>query len=229
MARRAGLGWIGKNRFFFHREHGGSVGIAELVVDSAIQDGDAPISSAPCGECSLCFESCPTGALRDDGIAAPTCLSYLTAEFRGSIPEGLRATVGTRLFGCDTCLAACPRGQFSKDPAGGEDDLSFLHRTLSVRSNREFNRRFAGTPFFRLGRKAFLRNVAVVLGNIGSGDGLAPLEQALTTDPAWLVREHAAWGVGQIGGQKAKVILEKALSREEDATVRSAMERALAE
>ena len=228
IARRAGLGWIGKNRYLIHRKHGGNIGLGELLVDCVFQSahGDAP--SALCGDCRLCIEACPTHALGPYGIDARLCLSYCTGESRGPIPTEMREMMGTVILGCDTCLGVCPYGKLPPSPAWSERHVSFLKDVLMMRSNKEFMRCFQESVFLRLGRKATLRNVAVACGNLGREDMIPFLEEVLSDDPASLVREHAAWAIGQIGGQTARLVLERRLKHQEDSAVRQTIETALA-
>jgi epoxyqueuosine reductase len=209
IARRAGLGWIGKNRYLIHEKHGGNVGLGELVVDRDFGNTGEESPSVLCGDCRLCVEACPTGALTTEGITSRVCLSYLTGEFRGTIPQEMRSAIGIRILGCDTCLSVCPYGMLPSPPEPREIHVSFLKEALRVRSNREFTRRFEGSAFLRLGRKATLRNVAVACGNLGREDLIPCLEDALSNDPASIVREHAAWALGRIGGQTARRVLER--------------------
>jgi epoxyqueuosine reductase len=229
IARRAGLGWIGKNRYLIHQEHGGNVGLGELLVDCDFETARGGALSGLCGDCRLCLEACPTGALTTEGVDARRCLSYCTGESRGSIPREMRDAMGTRILGCDACLAVCPHGKLPSPPRWSERNIAFLKNVLTIRSNREFARYFEGSGFVRLGRNATLRNVAVACGNLGRLDLIPFLEQALSDDPASLVREHAAWAIGRIGGQTARLVLERQRKHQDDSAVRQTIEIALAQ
>ncbi len=199
LAARAGLGWIGKNRYLFHPDFGGDIGIAEIAVADEVEGmAQAEMLRGQCGDCRLCIEACPTGALTEYGVNSSLCLSYHTTESKSALPEELRAILGLRFLGCDSCLAACPFGKLSPPPRRKVDDTAFLHRVLALRSNRVFQRFAAESPFARLGRKAALRNAAVVAGNLESDELVRALRDVLVHDGSPLVREHASWALAKI-------------------------------
>ena len=184
-----------------HRDLGPWLLLGEIVTTLDL----APDAPAPdrCGTCSRCLEGCPTGAITAPyQLDARRCIAYLTIELKGSIPEELRPLIGDRVYGCDACLDVCPWNRFAQTtrevrlvapPPGDRDQL---HDLLEI-SAAEFKRRFARSPILRVKRRGLLRNVCVVLGNIGTADDLPALRRAeLHEEP--LVREHAGWAVGQI-------------------------------
>jgi epoxyqueuosine reductase len=194
---------------------------------------DAP-ATAHCGSCTRCLVACPTGALVAPGVLdARRCIAYLTIELRGPIPRELRPLMGTHIFGCDICQAVCPWNR--RPPAAPEP--SFLPRAgfaapelipwLGL-SEEAFRSRFRDSPVKRAKRQGLLRNVAVALGNLRDPRAIPALQGALL-DPEPLVRGHAAWALGRIGGLEAQQALCAALGTETHADVREELRLALAE
>ena len=198
LAALAGIGWQGKNTLLIHREHGPWLLLGFLLTDLVIP-AETP-DSDHCGTCTRCLDACPTQAFPKPYVLdARRCLAYLTIEHPGEIPEEFRPLVGDRLFGCDECLEVCPWNRHAhnareiKLTPRPRPDL----RDMLAWDDARFRSEFRGTPVFRLKRKRWLRNVSVVLGNIGETADLPALEQAgKDEDP--LVREHAVWAVNQI-------------------------------
>jgi epoxyqueuosine reductase len=232
LAWRAGLGWPGKNTNLINRRLGSWLFLGAILLNRELVY-DAP-ATAHCGTCTRCLVACPTGALVAPGVLdARRCISYLTIELRGPIPRELRPLLGTHIFGCDICQAVCPwnrKAPESSDPA-------FLPRAgfaapelipLLGLSDDEFRARFRGSPIARAKRRGLLRNVAVALGNLRDLRALPALEAALhEADP--LIRSHAAWALGRLGGSSARRILHTALSSERDVDVQEEMTLALTE
>jgi epoxyqueuosine reductase len=200
-AAAAGIGAWGKNTCLLHPEHGSWFFLGEVVTDLALEP-DAPRTDM-CGSCTACLEACPTGALPAAyTLDATRCISYLTIELKGAIPEDRREGVGRHVFGCDICQDVCPwnrrrreRGQTAFEPRPGLEapDLE----DLAALDAEAFRQRFRGSPLKRAKRRGFLRNVAVALGN--SGDpGKRPLLQRLAADEDPLVREHAIWALERL-------------------------------
>jgi epoxyqueuosine reductase len=129
-------------------------------------------------------------------LDARLCISYLTIELKGSIPEELRPNIGDRIFGCDDCLEVCPWNRFARLSQFRPRELPPLTEFLSW-SEAKFRQFFHGTPIYRIKRRGFLRNVCVALGNVGDGSALPALRKVLE-DPEPLVREHAAWAIDRI-------------------------------
>jgi epoxyqueuosine reductase len=232
LAWRAGLGWPGKNTNLINRRMGSWLFLGAILLDREL-GYDAP-ATAHCGTCTRCLVACPTGALVAPGVLdARRCISYLTIELRGPIPRELRPLMGTHIFGCDICQAVCPWNR--KAPAAS--DVAFLPRAgfaapelipLLCLSEDEFRARFHGSPVARAKRRGLVRNVAVALGNLRDLRALPALEAALH-DAEPLIRGHAAWALGRIGGSRARHILHDALSTERDADIQGEMTSALAE
>lgn len=202
-ARRAGLGWFGKNTMLLHPRLGSWFFLGALLLDLDLEV-DAPFETAHCGTCTACLDACPTQAFPEPGVLdARRCISYLTIELRGSMPEDLRAGVGDWLFGCDVCQEVCPWNR--KAPPGNEPRLKPRPdlagpdaRELLTLTEEEFRRRFRGTALWRTKRAGLARNSAIVLGNIGGEADLPALAAAAAQDGDPSVREAAAWAIGRI-------------------------------
>jgi epoxyqueuosine reductase len=230
LAARAGLGWFGKNTMLLHRKLGSYFFLGALLLALELEP-DGP-TTAHCGTCTRCLDACPTGAFVAPYVLdARLCISYLTIELKGPIPRDLRPLVGDWIFGCDICQEVCPWNR--KAPPGREPalharagfDAPDLIPLLSL-TEEEFRSRFKGSPIKRAKRRGFLRNVAVALGNSGDQRAVPALAAALA-DPEPLVRGHAAWALGRLGGDAARKTLSMALPREPDAWVREEMQCAL--
>jgi epoxyqueuosine reductase len=202
LAQRAGLGWQGKSTMLIHTKLGPWLLLGEIVTTLELEPD--PPQRDHCGTCARCMSACPTGAITAPyQLDARRCIAYLTIELKGSIPEDLRPLIGDRVYGCDECLDVCPWNRFAqttretrflaRDEGQGRDQL---HALLEI-SAAEFKRRFARSPILRVKRRGLLRNVCVVLGNIGTPDDLSALRRAEQHEEP-LVREHAAWAIGQI-------------------------------
>ena len=223
VAQRAGLGWYGKNTNLLTHEYGSWVLLGELLLDVALPP-DAPLRTH-CGSCTRCLPACPTGALLAPGVLDnDRCISYLTIELRGPIPRALRPLVGNWVFGCDLCQDACPvnrnrapvnHPEFTPRTAVGSSPA--LIPLLAI-SEDEFRTLFQGSPIRRAKWAGFRRNVCVALGNSGDPAAIPPLIAALTAEPA-LVRGHAAWALGRLGGPEAAAALAARAAVEPDAWV----------
>jgi epoxyqueuosine reductase len=229
LARRAGLGWYGRNTMLIQPRRGSYWFLGVILLDVELPY-DAPFQTEHCGTCSACVTACPTDALlgRDESGAprmdARRCISYLTIELRGPIPRDLRPLIGNRVYGCDICQEVCPWNSFAT-PSGEE---AFLAREgldgpsliqWMTMTQEEFSARFKGSPIKRAKRRGLLRNVAVALGNWGSSEAVPALAIALN-DEEPLVRGHAAWALGRIGTDAARQALRGREEVEEDAWVR---------
>ena len=198
VAALAGLGWQGKNTLLIHTEHGPWLLLGCLLTDLDIPP-DSP-SKDHCGTCTRCLDACPTQAFpRPYVLDARRCLAYLTIEHPGSIPLEFRPLLGDRLFGCDECLEVCPwnrHAQQSREIRLHPIPRSDLSEMLSW-DDAKFRQEFRGTPIFRLKRNRWIRNICVVLGNIGTREDLAALQKTMEeSDP--MLQEHATWATRQI-------------------------------
>ncbi|MDP3064872.1 MAG: tRNA epoxyqueuosine(34) reductase QueG [Chloroflexota bacterium] len=227
VAVRAGLGWYGKNSCLLTPSHGSWVLLGQVVTDLALEP-DAP-SRKSCGQCVRCIQACPTGAIVAPGVIDNArCISYLTIENRGPIPRHLRPLVGDWAFGCDICQEVCPvnrKAAPAEDEALAGHGLASLELTaLLTMTQEQFQERFRGSAIKRAKLAGLKRNACVVLGNLGDPSAVPALVRALSdTDP--LVRGHAAWALGRIGGPQAAAALSDALAREQDASVREELRR----
>jgi epoxyqueuosine reductase len=160
------------------------------------------------------MDRCPTGAIKAPGVVdARLCISYLTIENRGEIPRELRAQVGDWAFGCDVCQEVCPynkakasRSRWPEFSAqAGHGPYLEIVEVLGIRTDEEFGETFAGTPLTRPGRAGLLRNCCVAAGNLKLVEAVPALVRALREDSSPLVRGHAAWALGEIGGAEAQL------------------------
>jgi epoxyqueuosine reductase len=203
LAARAGLGWRGKHTLLLTRDTGSFFFIGEIYTDLPLPV--TPPVDEHCGTCTRCIAACPTGAIvAPYELDARRCISYLTIELSGSIPEALRPLIGNRVYGCDDCQLACPWNRFSRparepdftDVRHGLDDADLV--TLFAWTKEEFDARMRGSAIRRIGYERWLRNLAVGLGNApaGNADAIAAL-QSRRNDPSALVREHVAWALAR--------------------------------
>lgn len=193
-AQRAGLGWIGKNSMLINPQKGSTFILAEILLGVALEP-DQPFATDHCGTCTRCLDACPTQCiLPNRTIDAQRCISYLTIENKGDIPEDLRPQIQNWAFGCDVCQQVCPWNRFSL-PADlalqPTIPLPILTRDLLL-APTEFNQRFKGSPVKRAKRRGYLRNLAVAAGNNQNEKDLPVLEQALL-DEEPLIQTHAQW------------------------------------
>ncbi len=200
-AQAAGLGWTGKNAMLIHPQLGSFTFLGVALLD--IHLAGTPVQALPnCGTCTRCIDACPTGALIAPGVLdARRCLSYLTIEHRGPIPEPYRAAMGTRLFGCDTCQDVCPWNHkpLAAHEGEGIPDLAHLYLPdLLTLDKAGFRSRFRRTPIWRATPDGLARNAAIVLGNLGDPEARPYLEQARAHHPSALVRDSAAWALTQL-------------------------------
>ena len=213
LARRAGLGWFGKNTMLVNPHRGSFFFLGALVVDLDLAP-DAPFEADRCGSCTRCLDACPTGAFEGPRVLDATkCISYLTIETRGEIPEELRPLIGEHLYGCDVCQDVCPwnvrfaRALPDDSPYRPREALAgreagTLAREILAMTQEEFSRAFSRSPMKRSKLRGLKRNAAVVLGNVGTPDDVDVLERALDDDEP-LVREHAARALEAIRGRRS--------------------------
>ena len=203
-AASAGLGWQGKHTNLIDPESGSWFFLGELVTDLQLEP-DSSVVTDRCGSCTRCLEACPTQAFPEPYVLdSRKCISYLTIEPRGAIPEELRSGMGNWVFGCDICQEVCP---WNHDAPGGDAELEApgdapeLAELIRM-SREEFNRRFAGTALRRTGWSRFVRNVAVALGNSGDPGAVEPLRDALAI-PDPVIQEHVQWALRRLGAENS--------------------------
>jgi epoxyqueuosine reductase len=220
---RAGVGWIGKNTLVLHRTAGSYFFLGELLTD--LQLDAAPLPVDHCGTCTRCVSGCPTGALERGYTMDPRrCISYLTIEHRGALPVELRPHLGNWIFGCDVCQEVCPWNAAART-ADATAELSPSLPALLALDRAGFRARYGKTAVARTKRRGLLRNVAVALGNSGNPAAVPALSAALD-DVEPLVRAHAAWALGRIGGGAARGALDRARAREPEPTAAAEIEAA---
>ncbi|WP_266156637.1 tRNA epoxyqueuosine(34) reductase QueG [Dyella silvatica] len=199
LARNAGMGWIGKHTVLINRRAGSYFFLGELYTDLPLP-ADEP-ASAHCGSCRRCIDICPTQAIvAPYRLDARRCISYLTIELKGSIPEELRAPIGNRIFGCDDCQLICPWNKFAQEAV--EPDFAPRHSLDGAKlvelfswSEEEFLKRTEGMAIRRTGYQGWLRNIAVALGNAPHSTEVRQALQARAEHASPLVREHVAWAL----------------------------------
>lgn len=201
LAQRAGLGWQGKHTNLLSRTHGNWLFLG--VILSAAEFEPDPAEGEHCGTCTACLDICPTKAFPAPfQLDARRCLSYLTIEFAGAWPEEFRRATGSRIYGCDDCLAVCPWNKF----AAAAQEARVQARTalvsprladLAALDDDAFRTLFAKSPVKRIGRNRFVRNVLYAIGNSGDA-ALIPTAGRLLDDPDAVVRDAAQWAVGRL-------------------------------
>jgi len=201
LARNAGLGWIGQHTCLIDRSGGSWFFLGEIYVDLALPI-DAP-ATAHCGTCVRCIDICPTQAIiAPHRLDARRCISYLTIEHEGAIPEALRRPIGNRIFGCDDCQLVCPWNKFARrtdEPdfrARNDLDTATLPALFAWEED-EFLRRTEGSPIRRSGHERWLRNIAVALGNAPTTPAVLEALASRREHASPLVREHVAWALAE--------------------------------
>jgi epoxyqueuosine reductase len=205
-ARRAGLGWVGKNTMLLDKRHGSFFLLAAFLTTLELEP-DPPTEVGHCGTCTACLDACPTQAFPEPGwLDARRCISYLTIELKTSMPEELRPEVGDWLFGCDVCQDVCPWNH-RPNPSPGlphNPDLATIDPAdvLSL-SPEELRHRFRGTALRRANWRGLLRNAATILGNRGDPGALPALRSALKWDDE-VVREACEWAIRRIEASRER-------------------------
>jgi len=201
-AREAGLGWIGKNTCLIHEPLGSWFFLGEIVTSLAMEPDSPPADR--CGMCTRCIEACPTQAIVPTGdghwtVDSRRCISYLTIELRGPIPEEHREGMGAHIFGCDICQDICPwnsRAPVTEEPAFSARHLPDLENMAKLSSDA-FHQSTEDSPLARAKHSGVLRNAAVAMGNLGLARFREPLED-LAASPDEMVAEHAQWALKRL-------------------------------
>ena len=211
LAQAAGIGWQGKHTNLVSREHGSWLFLGVILTSLELAP-DAPADHGQhCGTCTRCLDACPTGAfLGPHRIDARRCISYLTIEHDGPIPEEFRSAMGNRIYGCDDCLAVCPWNRFAHAAASNR---AFLPRAelsaprladLIELDDRSFREMFAGSPIKRIGVGRIIRNCLIAAGNSGD-QKLVPAVERRLSDPDPVIADAAAWALAQLGYSSAEM------------------------
>jgi epoxyqueuosine reductase len=205
VGQRAGLGFFGKNTMLINKGLGSYFFLCEILTDLELETDEEGVGT--CGKCTRCLDVCPTGALLAPWkLHNDLCISYLTIEYRGSIPLELRPQMGQWVFGCDLCQEVCPYNrkvvatnhrEFTP-PAPGEGSPSLLNLLQVTETDEAFRTRFRGSPLLRPHRAGLRRNVAVALGNAAQPNTLPALYAALESETDAVAREHLQWAIAQI-------------------------------
>ncbi|GAB6138679.1 tRNA epoxyqueuosine(34) reductase QueG [Halanaerobaculum tunisiense] len=229
LARRAGVGWQGKNCSIINPDYGSWIFLGGIITNLDLE-ADQPVEDK-CGACTKCLEACPTGALQEEyTLDSSKCLGYLTLK-RGYITPANRKKFGTRLWGCDTCQEVCPHNQDVK--IGGHPQFRpqklpaypQLTPLLSL-TKSEYREKFGPTPMNWRGKRPIQRNAAIILGNLGSKEAIPDLVATLE-DPKPIVRAHAAWALAEIGANSVVADINKTLATEQDKQVKEELQAAL--
>ena len=201
LAEKSGIGWIGKNTMLINKNAGSWFFLGELFTNIPLPI-DEP-TTANCGSCSACIEACPTNAFIGPNLLDATrCISYLTIESRGAIPEKFRNAIGNRIFGCDDCQLVCPWNKFSKPTT--EEDFSPRHNLDNIKlielfswSKQEFYENTKGSPIRRIGYDCWKRNIAIALGNADTSIEIIRVLKSELEKTSPMVREHIEWALIQ--------------------------------
>jgi len=203
LAQAAGIGWQGKHSNLVSREFGSWLFLGEIYTTLGLAPSGAEVDH--CGRCTRCLSACPTDAFTGPyQLDARRCISYLTIEHKGPIPEEFRAAMGNRIYGCDDCLAVCPWNKFAqaaREPGlmPREDLTAPRLAELAALDDAAFRALFSGSPVKRIGRDRFVRNVLIAIGN-SADTSLRPVAEALRADAADVVADAARWACARLAG-----------------------------
>lgn len=201
LAAQAGQGWRGKHTLLLNKKQGSLFFLGEILTNLPLPEDDA--EEGHCGRCTRCIDACPTGAIvAPYTVDARRCISYLTIELKGAIPEPMRPLIGNRIYGCDDCQLVCPWNRFVVP--GREADFAVRHGLDNVSllalfgwHEQDFQQRMAGSPIYRIGYAKWLSNIAIALGNAPYSEEVISALQGRADDAAEIVRESVAWALRQ--------------------------------
>lgn len=216
VAKRAGLGFAGKNGFIINEDLGTWSYLGEMLVSIPFKPDDPVIDS--CGDCNICVDRCPTGALVGDGqLNSQKCISFLT-QTKGYLKDEYRYKIGNRLYGCDTCQQVCPRNRGINTE---QDDIVLEPEVLKPRlvpllkmSNKEFKNTYGHLAGAWRGKKPIQRNAIVALAHFNEESAIPDLKDVALTDPRPMIRGTAFWAIGQIQGEEARSFIMSHYERE---------------
>ncbi|MEX3624065.1 tRNA epoxyqueuosine(34) reductase QueG [Viridibacillus arvi] len=231
VAERAGIGWSAKNCSIITPEFGSYVYLGEMITNIPFAP-DEPMADQ-CGDCTLCIDVCPTGAIVQAGqLNSNRCVAFLT-QTKGFLPDEFRTKIGNRIYGCDTCQTVCPKNKgklnwlhdaFKPDP---EIAKPLLEPLLTI-SNKEFKAKFGYISGSWRGKKPIQRNAIIALAHFKEESSIPKLIEVLQKDERPVIRGTAAWAIGKMGVIEAKEILQVALQKEQDPEVIIEIEKGLA-
>src|SRR5690348_13334330 len=211
LAQAAGIGWQGKHTNLVSRDHGSWLFLGVILTSLELEPDPPADQGRHCGTCTRCMGACPTQAfVGPHRIDARRCISYLTIEHDGAIPNELRSAMGNRIYGCDDCLAVCPWNRFADAAAANRAFLPRPELTaprladLLALDDAAFREMFAGSPIKRIGVKRMIRNCLIAAGNSGDAS-LVPSIRRHVDDPDPVIAETASWALAQLGFSSAKM------------------------
>jgi len=230
VAERAGIGWVGTNCAVITPEWGSWVYLGEMITNIPFAP-DVPVTE-DCGDCTLCIDACPTGALVGPGqLHAGSCISFIT-QTKGFVEDKFKEKIGNRLYGCDTCQVVCPKNKGKNwthhHELTPEIELAKpLLKPLLTMSNKEFKDKFGSSASSWRGRKPIQRNAIIGLGHFKDQTAVPLLGKLLLDDPRPEIRGTSAWALGRIGGEEAERMLEQAQKSETHEQVNSDIDKAM--
>lgn len=231
LSRKSGLGLIGENCTLINRRYGSYAALATILVDKQVESG--PANNEKCLSCGRCRKACPTGALAESYIINPRrCISYLT-QASGPVPLEMRPLMGRHIYGCDLCQEACPLNRQAENSPYPEAAFTYfpaypLLLPLLQITRKEYELTIGLSSAGWRGKTILQRNAVIALGNCDDSGAVKPLALLLENDSRPLIRQHAAWALGRIGGDRAVFALEKSRLNDPEESVNKEVEEALA-